>query len=344
MKNILITGGAGFIGSNFLYEIVKNQKLNIFVVDKLGYASNYNNISSLVKKNIIIFFKGDILNTNLIKQILVKNEIDTIINFAAESHVDRSIHNPKLFIKNNIIGTNSLLVAAYKVWKNDYSNKRFHQISTDEVYGDLGKKDASFTEKTPYSPNSPYAASKASSDFFVKASARTYGIPITISNCSNNFGPFQYPEKLIPLVITNVLKGKKIPIYGKGSNIRDWIYVSDHCNAILKILEKGKEGETYNIGGNYEISNLQLVKKICRHIDFKFKIDPELKKIFPKSAPSKKIKSADLINFVKDRPGHDRRYSLSSKKIQNKLGFHNKIGFDQGIEMTINWYLLNKKW
>ena len=343
MRNILITGGVGFIGTNFVKFLASKKNYKIVVIDKLGYASDKDNIINLIKEKKITFFKVDINNSQKMYSIFKNFNIDTIVNFAAESHVDRSIKNPTSFIESNIMGTQSLIMTSIKAWKNNFKNKRFHHVSTDEVFGDLKKYQSPFRETSKYRPNSPYAASKASSDFFVLAANRTYGLPVTISNCSNNYGPFQFPEKLIPLAITNVLIGKKIPIYGRGDNIRDWIHVIDHCKAIFKILRKGKIGETYNIGGQYEISNIDLVKKILFHLknglsNFDKNISTFNKKILDKD------KLSDLIKFVPDRPGHDFRYAISNKKIYEDLNFKNTIDFDNGLKSTVNWYILNWHW
>ena len=343
MKNILITGGAGFIGTNFVKFLISKNNYNIIVIDKLGYASDKNNIFELIKEKKIKFFKVDINNSNKIYSIIKSFKVDTIINFAAESHVDRSIKDPSPFIESNIMGVQSLITASLKAWKKNLKNKRFHHVSTDEVYGDLTKNQSAFKETSKYRPSSPYAASKASSDFFVLAAHRTYGLPITISNCSNNYGPFQFPEKLIPLTITNLLTGKMIPIYGTGDNVRDWIHVMDHCRAILKILLIGEIGETYNVGGEFEISNLKLVKKIISH--FKNSLsNVEKNHIISTKYLFDKNKISNSVKFVPDRPGHDLRYAISNKKIKENLSFKNIIDFDNGLKSTINWYILNRDW
>jgi dTDP-glucose 4,6-dehydratase len=329
---ILLTGGAGFIGSNFILNFIdKNQILNL---DKLTYAGNIENLNSLKEHPNYLFNKCDITDSLLLNDIIDKYQPDSIINFAAESHVDRSIDGPKEFINTNILGTYELLNASFKYYqKLDFQKKdffKFLHISTDEVYGSLGK-DGKFTESTSYKPSSPYSASKAASDHLVKAWYHTYGLPTLITNCSNNYGPYQFPEKLIPLVIVKCLSNEDIPIYGDGQNVRDWIYVDDHCKGIYEVLQNGKIGETYNIGGNQEISNLELVYQICDILD--------------KIRPSKTMDSyRNLITFVKDRPGHDFRYAIDSTKIQNQLKFFPKETIHSGLRKTINWYLENEDW
>ena len=318
--NILVTGGAGFIGSNFiLYWLKKYHKDKILNLDKLTYAGNLENLKSVENNPNYNFVKGNICDISLVNSLIKKYNIDTIVHFAAESHVDRSILDPAPFIKTNIEGTYILLEAALK-----NKIKRFHHISTDEVFGSLplnSKK--KFNEKTPYNPRSPYSASKAASDHLVRAYYITYNLPTTISNCSNNYGPYQFPEKLIPLTITNIIEGKKIPIYGDGLYVRDWLYVEDHCQAIDLILHKGKIGETYFIGSlNKDISNLEVVKKILKLMK----------------------KDESYIEFVKDRPGHDRRYAIDWIKIKNELGWKPQVDFDTGLKLTIDWYLKNQNW
>ena len=320
MKNILVTGGMGFIGSNFVRYILKlNQNFKIINVDKLTYAGNPENLRDIDEcfSNRYKFYRQDICDFDAIETIIKKEKIDFIINFAAESHVDRSIDNPATFCNTNFMGAQSLLNAANK---NDI--KKFLQISTDEVYGSLNFEDLPFTEKTFLTPNNPYSASKASADLLVNSYFKTYGLPINITRCSNNFGPYQFPEKLIPLMINNALNNKELPVYGEGINIRDWIYVIDHCAAILKVLLNGRIGETYNIGGNSEISNINLVRKLLQQMD----------------------KSESLITFVKDRPGHDLRYAINHDKITRELNWKPEIKFNRGLEMTIQWYHDNGDW
>jgi len=338
MKNILITGGAGFIGSNFIRYIFEKTdfKGKIINYDKLTYAGNPLNLEDISRKynKRYFFVKGDICDFKKVSGTFSEFDIDTVVHFAAESHVDRSILGPEEFIETNIVGTFVLLKSALNFWKNK-KNTRFHHISTDEVYGSLGK-DGYFYENTPYDPRSPYSASKASSDHLVRAYYHTYGLSVTISNCSNNYGPYQFPEKLIPLMILNAIEGKPLPVYGDGKNVRDWLYVEDHCSAIWSILEKGKTGQTYNIGGECEKENIDVVKIICN----------ELEKIYPsqKNPNLKNKKYSYLINFVKDRPGHDRRYAINCDKIKKELGWKQKYNFEEGIKYTINWYIENKKW
>tara|TARA_B100001093_G_scaffold65791_1_gene55724 strand:- start:1043 stop:2035 length:993 start_codon:yes stop_codon:yes gene_type:complete len=325
MKNILITGGAGFIGSHLVKRFVHNYPdYNIYNIDNLTYAGSLKNVKEIENKKNYFFLKLDINNHKEILKLFKDKKISDVIHLAAESHVDRSIESSFEFAKTNVLGTLSLLEACKKSWNLTSQNNFFYHISTDEVYGSLGLE-GSFNEKTKYDPNSPYSASKASSDHFVRAYNKTYGLPILISNCSNNYGPFQHNEKLIPNIINSLLKGRKIPIYGDGKNIRDWLFVDDHCDAIELIFTKGKNGETYNIGGGYEISNIDLAQLIIKIFD-KIKLNP--------SGLSK-----NLIEFVNDRPGHDFRYSIDFSKIKNSLGWKPKTNFEEGILKTINYYL-----
>jgi len=332
--NILVTGGAGFIGSNFIRYIQKvDPNINIINFDLLTYAGSLENLRNLPQPENHQFIQGDICEQLLIEEIIRKNHIDTIVHFAAESHVDRSLQGPKAFIQTNILGTFSLLEAARNVWLNDKIFKqdvvRFHHISTDEVYGTLAPNDPAFQETTPYAPNSPYAASKASSDHLVRSYNHSFGLPVTISNCSNNYGPYQFPEKLIPLMILNALTGKPLPIYGDGMQIRDWLYVEDHCEAIWSIIQSGKIGESYNIGGGNQPPNIEIVKTICNILD-------------EKGLPSSPHVS--LITYVKDRPGHDRRYAMNIDKIRDELGWQPKHDLAKGLRDTVDWYLDNNDW
>ena len=330
MKTILVTGGAGFIGSNlirFLVNKYKNYKVINF--DLLTYAGNLENLTDIKSKKNYLFIKGNISKNNDLKKVFNSYKIDIVINLAAESHVDRSILNPLSFVKTNVIGTVKLLEMVKNNWQKDYSDKLFYHISTDEVFGSLSSK-GFFNENSKYEPNSPYSASKASSDHFVRSYLKTYNIPSIISNCSNNYGPYQFPEKLIPLVINNILKNIEIPIYGNGENIRDWLYVDDHIRAIDLIINKGKIGENYLIGGFNELKNIDLVKKIIETTD--------------KLLGEKPGSSKSLISFVKDRPGHDVRYAIDSSKIISDLGWKPMIKFEDGILKTVKWYLENKKW
>ncbi len=318
MKNILVTGGAGFIGSNFINHILleKRDDYNIVNLDKLTYAGNLENLRPSEGKKNYHFIKGDITNSDLVNYIFEKFKIKYVINFAAESHVDRSILGSEIFYRTNVIGTNVLLEAARR-----FEAEKFLQVSTDEVYGSLGEEGL-FTEQTPLSPNSPYSSSKAAADMMVLAFHHTYGMPVVITRCSNNYGSYQFPEKLIPLMIINALHNKKLPVYGDGMNVRDWIYVIDHNKAIDLVFEKGRTGEVYNIGASNEMPNIKIVKLILNHLK----------------------KSDDLIQFVQDRPGHDRRYAINSYKIQNELGWKPTYTFESAIQQTIEWYLQNKNW
>lgn len=342
MKNILVTGGAGFIGSNFIHYVFEKTGYtgNIVNLDKLTYAGNLENLADIVEKygGRYTFVKGDICDYELVKSLFAKYKFDRVVHFAAESHVDRSIFGPKEFINTNINGTFTLLEAARDYWNSITAEKDslfFHHISTDEVYGSLGKT-GKFQEITPYSPHSPYSASKAASDHLVRAYHDTYGLPATISNCSNNYGPYHFPEKLIPLIILNALDGKSLPVYGDGMQVRDWLFVEDHCSAIWNIITKGKSGETYNIGGNCEMANIDVVKTIIS--------------ILEQLRPSKDNKALNgkkydnLITYVTDRPGHDRRYAIDFSKINRELGWKPSVDFKQGILDTVKWYLENKTW
>lgn len=329
-RNILITGGAGFIGSHVVRLFVnKYPHWHIYNLDKLTYAGNLENIKDIENKPNYTFVKGDICDTTLVQQIFEQKRIDGVIHLAAESHVDRSISNPMEFIQTNVIGTVTLLNAARYYWNNKFEGKLFYHISTDEVYGSLGNE-GYFKETTPYDPRSPYSASKASSDHIVRAYFHTFGLPIVISNCSNNYGPNQFPEKLIPLMINNIRNEKPLPVYGKGENIRDWLYVEDHANAIELVFNSGKIGETYNIGGENEWHNITLVKKICEIMDVKLNR--------PKGTSEK------LITFVKDRAGHDLRYAIDCSKIKKELGWKQQVDFETGLQKTIDWYLNNEAW
>lgn len=314
------------------------------VLDALTYAGNQSSIVSLIDSGRIAFVRGDICDADLVAALFKQHPIDTVVHFAAESHVDRSIVAPDAFIRTNIQGTHVLLAAALVAWNKNFEGKRFHHISTDEVYGDLGPKDPAFTEMTPYAPRSPYAASKAGSDLLVRASHTTYGLPVTISNCSNNYGPYQFPEKLIPLMVVNALEGKSLPVYGDGAHVRDWLFVKDHCVAITAVIESGKVGETYNIGGENEITNLDLVRELCRQIDARILADSMFAQRYPNSAPARGKESTTLIQFIKDRPGHDRRYAINPDKIAKHLGFHPSIDFSEGLGITLDWYLNNEPW
>lgn len=329
-KNILITGGAGFIGSHVVRLFVnKYPNYQIFNLDMLTYAGNLENLKDIENKSNYHFIKGDISDSKFIYQLFTEHHFDGIIHLAAESHVDRSILDYSQFLQTNILGTVNLLNAAKDTWKTQLNDKLFYHISTDEVYGSLGAT-GYFLETTPYDPRSPYSASKASSDHFVRACHHTYSLPVVISNCSNNYGPNQFPEKLIPLIIYNIKNNKSIPVYGKGENVRDWLFVIDHAAAIDLIFHKGTIGETYNIGGNNEWKNIDLINLLCEIMD--------------KKLERKKGTSAQLITFVKDRPGHDKRYAIDSSKLKNKLGWQPSMTFEKGLEITASWYLQNQEW
>lgn len=330
MKNILITGGAGFIGSHVVRRFVKNYtNYHIFNLDKLTYAGNLENIKDIEQNENYTFLKNDICDAQSILELFQKYRFEAVIHLAAESHVDRSISDPGSFVQTNVIGTLNLLNAFKETWKDNFQGRIFYHISTDEVYGSLGATGL-FTEETPYDPQSPYSASKASSDHFVRAYGNTYNVPYVISNCSNNYGPNQFPEKLIPLAINNVKNNKSIPVYGKGENIRDWLFVEDHARAIDVVFHKATPGETYNIGGFNEWKNIDLIKILCKVMD------EELER---ESGTSEK-----LVTFVADRPGHDARYAIDARKIQKELGWEPSLQFEEGLRKTVRWYLENEKW
>jgi dTDP-glucose 4,6-dehydratase len=336
LKNILVTGGCGFIGSNFVRLALKYlPESRIINLDKLTYAGNLANLAGCDEDPRYRFVHGDICDSELLTKLFAEENIDTVVHFAAESHVDRSIEGPAEFIQTNILGTFTLLEAARKSWlsspQSPAPSPRFLHISTDEVYGSLGDTGL-FTETTPYDPRSPYSASKASSDHLVSAYHHTYGLPTLMTNCSNNYGPYHFPEKLIPLIINNALNGKELPVYGDGKNVRDWLYVVDHCAAILTVLQTGRVGQTYNVGGNSEKQNIEVVQTVCDILD-------------EKTAPlASGQPRRSLIKFVKDRAGHDRRYAIDSSKIRSELGWEPSVSFEQGIDQTIDWYLNNAEW
>ena len=348
MRRLLITGGAGFIGTNFVcYWIQKHPGDFVVVLDAVTYAGKRENLDPVASHPNFKFVHGNILDRELVTTLVTEYSLDTIVHFAAESHVDRSIVAPDNFIETNVVGTHNLLKTASSVWSkraNGFAGCRFHNVSTDEVYGSLGPTDPGFTETAPYAPNSPYAASKAAADHLVRAYHNTYGLPVTISNCSNNYGPYQFPEKLIPLMLINALNGKKLPLYGDGKNIRDWLYVEDHCRALELVLERGRVGETYNIGGGNERSNIQIVTRICRLVDEFFTQDERLRGRFPNCPAARGEKTETLISFVTDRPGHDRRYSINTDRVRRELGYIPAETLDSGLVKTINWYLENEPW
>lgn len=330
MHTILITGGAGFIGSHLTRLFVtKYPQYKIVNLDALTYAGNLANLKDIEQATNYQFVKGDITDAGLVNQLFREHHITAVLHCAAESHVDRSITDPLAFVRTNVMGTSTLLLAARENWKDDFNGKIFYHISTDEVYGSLGET-GYFYETTPYDPRSPYSASKASSDHFVRAFYHTYGLPVKISNCSNNYGPFHFPEKLIPLSINNIINNKPLPIYGKGENIRDWLFVEDHVRAIDVIFHKGKIGETYNIGGHNEWKNIDLIKELCRQMDVKLNREPGT--------------NEKLITFVKDRAGHDMRYAIDASKLKAELGWEPSLQFEEGLSKTIDWYLNNKEW
>ena len=343
-----MTGGAGFIGSNFVYHwLERHPEDHVVVLDLLTYAGNEENLNQAITSNRCTLIQGNIGDESLVAGLLRQDSIGLIVNFAAESHVDRSISGPDVFIETNVLGTHSLLKAAKSVWLDEADFKRghrFHHVSTDEVYGTLSPEEPAFTEVHQYQPNSPYSASKAASDHLVRAYHHTYGLNVTTSNCSNNYGPFHFPEKLIPLCLTNALLGKPLPVYGEGRNIRDWLFVKDHCEGIQAVIEKGAAGETYNIGGCNEWSNIDLVTLICQLLDRKFQDDPSLAVRYPQCAGALGRKCSESITFVKDRAGHDFRYAIDMSKIESELGFKSKTTFEVGLGITIDWYLENEKW
>ena len=362
MKTYLVTGAAGFIGSNYikylLYRKYKDEDIKVIVLDALTYAGNYGTIKDDIDGKRCVFVHGDIRDKALAGKLFAENDIDYVVNFAAESHVDRSIENPQLFLETNILGTQNLLDAARRAWvtgkdASGYpswkAGKRFHQVSTDEVYGSLGN-DGYFTETTPVCPHSPYSASKTSADLIVKAYHDTYHMPVTITRCSNNYGPYHFPEKLIPLIINNILEGKQLPVYGKGDNVRDWLYVEDHCKAIDLVVREGRDGEVYNVGGHSEMANIDIVKLTIKTIHDMMAEDKSLRNIL-----KKQVKDAggdidiswinnDLITFVADRLGHDQRYAIDPTKIKNELGWYPETMFADGIVKTIRWNLEHQDW
>ena len=359
MRTYLVTGAAGFIGANYIkYILAKHDDIKVVILDALTYAGNLSTIAKDIENDRCFFIKGNICNRELVEQLFVDYKFDYIVNFAAESHVDRSIEDPQLFLQTNILGTQNLMDAArrawvtgkdesgYPTWRKDV---RFHQVSTDEVYGSLGEE-GFFTEDTPLCPHSPYSASKASADMIVMAYHDTYKMPVSITRCSNNYGPYHFPEKLIPLIIKNILEGKRLPVYGDGSNVRDWLYVEDHCKAIDLVVRKGKNGEIYNVGGHNEKKNIEIVKLTISTIHQLMSENQELRKVLKK----KEIKengeisidwiNDSLISFVKDRLGHDQRYAINPEKISNELGWYPETKFEDGIVKTIKWYLENQEW
>jgi dTDP-glucose 4,6-dehydratase len=345
--NVFITGGAGFIGSNFVHHWLANTKEGrVVVFDALTYAGNIDNLADIAANPRYLFIKGDICDEGNVRALLAQHRIDTIVHFAAESHVDRSILGPDDFIRTNVIGTHSLLKAAKALWIDEaiVPEHRFHHVSTDEVYGSLGPNDAPFHEDTPYSPNSPYSASKAASDHLVRAYHETYGLNTTVTNCSNNYGPYHFPEKLIPLTIVNILQGKPLPVYGDGLQIRDWLHVEDHCAAIKLALTKGSPGAVYNIGGNSETTNIHIVRTLCELLDARLNAHPEYRAAFPASPTFNGTRAVQLISHVRDRLGHDRRYAIDYSKASRDLGYAPARNLESGLGSTVDWYLQQVRW
>jgi len=344
MADLLVTGGAGFIGTNFVRhwrDVAPDDR--IVVLDLLTYAGNRASLDGVTGVDLVV---GDICDTALVRRLIDERGIDTIVHFAAESHVDRSITGPDAFVQTNMVGTHSLLQAARAAWIDSGSGRphRFHNVSTDEVYGSLGPDDPAFSETTPYAPNSPYSASKAGADHLVRAYFHTFGLQVTTSNCSNNYGPYQFPEKLIPLFLINALSGRPLPIYGDGMNRRDWLHVADHCRGIEAVLRRGKAGEVYNIGGGQELPNLQVIAEICTVLDAAFAADPTLAQRFPDAPPARGGHCADLMTYVEDRKGHDRRYAIDERKARREIGYAPARDFKQGFAGTLDWYLHHEAW
>jgi dTDP-glucose 4,6-dehydratase len=345
--NVLITGGAGFIGTNFVrHWLEATGEGRVVVLDALTYAGHLENLAGLDRNPRYAFVRGDICDEGAVKALLAAHQIDTIVHFAAESHVDRSILGPDDFIRTNVVGTHALLKAAKAAWLDGKAPRahRFHHVSTDEVYGSLGPSDPPFHESTPYAPNSPYSASKAGSDHLVRAYHETFGLATTITNCSNNYGPYHFPEKLIPLIIMNILSGDPLPVYGDGLQIRDWLYVADHCAAISLAITRGKPGEVYNIGGNSETTNIEIVRTLCALVDERLAGSDELRKAFPASPAANGKQAIDLITHVRDRPGHDRRYAIDFRKAARELGYAPAHTLAGGLRATLDWYLDNTRW
>jgi dTDP-glucose 4,6-dehydratase len=346
-RSLLVTGGAGFIGANFVLHWRRSHPEDrLTVLDALTYAGNRRNLAELEGAAGFAFVAGDITDRELVSRLLRQGEIDTVVHFAAESHVDRSILGPDEFIRTNILGTHALLEACRQVWLgiSAVPQHRFHHVSTDEVYGSLAPDDPAFCESTAYAPNSPYSASKAASDHLVRAYHHTYGLQVTTSNCSNNYGPLHFPEKLVPLIIVNILDGKPLPIYGDGRNVRDWLYVEDHCRGIEKVLQHGRVGHTYNIGGRSEVENIDLVRKLCRVADAAFQQDQSLARRFPAAPFNRGLQAESLITYVKDRPGHDRRYAIDCSKAEREIGFVSAVSLETGLRRTFDWFIANEPW
>jgi dTDP-glucose 4,6-dehydratase len=346
-RNVFITGGAGFIGANFVrHWLASAREGRVVVFDALTYAGNIDNLAGLDRDRRYVFVKGDICDEAAVRALLEQHHIDTVVHFAAESHVDRSILGPDDFMRTNILGTHALLKVAKSLWieRKVVGSHRFHHVSTDEVYGSLGPTDAPFHEATPYAPNSPYSASKASSDHLVRAYHETYGLDTTVTNCSNNYGPYQFPEKLIPLTIVNILLGKPLPVYGDGLQVRDWLHVEDHCVAIARALTDGRPGEVYNIGGNSETTNIEIVRTLCALVDECLAERSDLREAFPASPAVSGKRAADLITHVRDRLGHDRRYAIDYRKAERELEYAPARDLAQGLRATLQWYIAHTAW
>jgi dTDP-glucose 4,6-dehydratase len=346
-RRLLVTGGAGFIGANFTrYWLGHHAHDHVVVLDALTYSGNLASLDALRDHPSFRFVHGDIRDAELVASLFADEAIDTVVHFAAESHVDRSIYAPDAFLATNVLGTHELLKAAVGAWgqHSDPSRHRFHHVSTDEVYGSLGPDEPPFTERTPYAPNSPYAASKAASDHIVRAYHHTYGLPVTTTNCSNNFGPFQFPEKLIPLMIVNALDGRPLPVYGDGLQLRDWLHVDDHCRGIEAALDRGIVGETYNLGGNCQRTNIDVVLAVCRAVDDAFASETRLHERFPSAPPARRAATASLVAHVADRPGHDRRYAVDTTRASRELGYRVREDFDVALRSTVNWFVEHERW
>ncbi len=343
---VLVTGAAGFIGANFCHYWAKHHPADRLIgYDLLTYAGNPASVESLTRSGQLALIQGDIVDFDAVSAAFNQTQPDWIVNFAAESHVDRSIKDPRAFGRTNVLGTQVLMDAARELWgATPEPNKRFHHVSTDEVFGTLGPNDAPFSESTAYAPNSPYAASKAAADHFVRAYGRTYNFPYTLSNCSNNYGPYQFPEKLIPLCLLNILEGRRLPIYGDGQQVRDWLHVHDHCRAIDVILQTSPLGESFNVGGGTELANLTVIEQLCHIVDQAFLENPGLKQRFVRSPMANSVASRELIEFVRDRPGHDRRYAVNGDKLTQALGFSAQQNFAEGLTQTVHWYLGHEPW
>lgn len=342
--SVLITGAAGFIGSNFARSFSVRHGGSMVLLDALTYAGNMDNIRDLLPHPRVSFVHGDICDEELLGRTFAGEQIDTVVHFAAESHVDRSIHGPDEFIRTNVQGTHALLKTARRSWQERGVEGRFHHVSTDEVYGSIAEGDPPATEETRYAPNSPYAASKAAADHVVRAYCQTYGMDVVTTNCSNNFGPYQFPEKLVSLAIVRALEGEPIPVYGDGLQIRDWLYVSDHCDALEQVLRRGRTGETYNIAGTGELTNMQVLQLLCGTVDELVAADARVRERFPRCAPAQSRRTSELLTRVKDRPGHDRRYALDATRVRDELGVTPTVGLEGGMRTTVRWYAENEEW